>query len=195
LSTIITPQRDDVDPSTFLPSSRSVAFRKDWWRRVGGYPEWLDHCEDLVFDLALRDAGARFVFCPDAVVSWTARSNMPAFFRQYFLYARGDGHAMLWSGRHAARYLAYALGLGLATFARRRRLALVPLVGGTGIHLRPYFARLRRRPPHAARLRNGLAIAALPAIVVAGDVAKMIGYSFGRFERAVGRVASPRSER
>jgi glycosyltransferase involved in cell wall biosynthesis len=188
LSTIITPQREDIDPGSFLPSSRSLALRKDWWRRVGGYPEWLQHCEDLVFDLTLREAGARFAFAPRAVVSWTARPSLRAFFRQYLLYARGDGHALLWPRRHAARYSAYALGLGLANVARDRPLALVPLVGGVVIHLWPYGTRLVRHPPHADRVSTALAFAALPAIVVTGDVAKMIGYPLGRFERATGRV-------
>lgn len=195
LSTIITPQREDVDSDSFLPSSRSVAFRKDWWRRVGGYPEWLEHCEDLVFDLALRDAGARFEFSPGAVVSWTARSSLPAFFRQYFLYARGDGHALLWSRRHAARYSAYTLGLGLAIVAQRRRLAVLPLVAGAAIHLKLYATRLHRRPPHPDRLSTALAFAALPGIVVTGDLAKMVGYAFGRFERVAGRVGVPGGKR
>ncbi len=82
LSTVITPQLPEVDPETFLPSSRSVAFRKDAWNNVGGYPEWLRHCEDLVFDLALRRAGARFAFAPDALVTWHARPELRAFFRQ-----------------------------------------------------------------------------------------------------------------
>jgi len=191
LSTIITPQREDVRADSFLPSSRSVAFRKDWWQRVGGYPQWLQHCEDLVFDLALRDAGAEFAFAPDAVVSWTARSSLRAFFRQYFLYARGDGHARLWPQRHVARYTAYGLGLALVLTARRRPVLLVPLVGGTAIHLRRYAARLLRHPPHVDRLGNILAIAALPGIVATGDVAKMAGYPVGRFERTIGRVAIP----
>ena len=37
-------------------------FSRAVWERVGGYPEWLDYCEDLVFDLALRHAGCRFAF-------------------------------------------------------------------------------------------------------------------------------------
>jgi glycosyltransferase involved in cell wall biosynthesis len=191
LSTIVTPQREDVNSAAFLPSSRSVALRKDWWQRVGGYPEWLQHCEDLVFDIALRDAGAEFRFAPDAVVSWTARSSLVAFFRQYFLYARGDGHALLWPRRHAARYSAYAVGLGLALAARRRPLVLVPLLGGIGFHLKPYATRLLRRPPHTGRGGNAMALVALPAIVVTGDVAKMIGYPVGRFERAIGHVEIP----
>ncbi|NIV31387.1 MAG: glycosyltransferase, partial [Anaerolineae bacterium] len=51
----VLPQLRDVNPETFLPSSRSVAFRKAAWEACGGYPEWLDYCEDLIFDLCLRD--------------------------------------------------------------------------------------------------------------------------------------------
>ena len=54
----VLPQLDDVQPEKFLPSSRSVAFTKAAWQAVGGYPEWLDYCEDLVFDFALlRNTG------------------------------------------------------------------------------------------------------------------------------------------
>ena len=60
----VLPDLADVDPATFLPSSRSVAFTRQAWQRVGGYPEWLDYCEDLVFDLRLRAAGCRFAFAP-----------------------------------------------------------------------------------------------------------------------------------
>src|SRR3954447_12257028 len=44
------PVEADIHPERFLPSSRSVAFRRAAWERVGGYPEWLDYGEDLVFD-------------------------------------------------------------------------------------------------------------------------------------------------
>jgi hypothetical protein len=50
----VLPLADEIDPTTFLPSSRSVAFRKSAWAAVGGYPEWLDYCEDLIFDLRLK---------------------------------------------------------------------------------------------------------------------------------------------
>ena len=63
----VLPAVANIAPDNFLPSSRSVAFRKEAWAEVGGYPEWLDYCEDLVFDLNLRDAGRRFVFVPEAI--------------------------------------------------------------------------------------------------------------------------------
>ena len=50
----VLPTLDDIAPATFLPSSRSIAFRRMAWAAAGGYPEWLDYCEDLVFDFALR---------------------------------------------------------------------------------------------------------------------------------------------
>ncbi len=68
LGATVLPAVDDVDPATFLPSSRSVAFRKSAWEAVGGYPEWLEHSEDLVFDNALRDRFGPFAFAPEAVV-------------------------------------------------------------------------------------------------------------------------------
>src|SRR5690606_8934677 len=122
------------------------------------------------------------------------------YFRQYFDYARGDGHAHLWPARHAVRYTAYAAGALLlaATLTAATApgapplLALVPaslLAAGGAAH----FARFARRAWRLRRSRGARETAAtlalLPAVVVAGDVAKMIGYVVGRYERA--RVGGP----
>src|SRR5215475_6463473 len=77
-------EADEVDPARFLPFGQSVAFRKRAWARVGGYPEWASHCEDILFDLALRRSGARFAFVPNALVYFRPRSSFRAFARQYF---------------------------------------------------------------------------------------------------------------
>jgi glycosyltransferase involved in cell wall biosynthesis len=103
----VLPDLADVDPATFLPSSRSVAFLKSAWAAVGGYPEWLDYSEDLVFDMRLREQFGPFVFVDTAVAYFRPRGSLRAFFRQYFNYARGDGKANLWPLRHAMRYLTY----------------------------------------------------------------------------------------
>ncbi len=181
LAIVITPQREEIDPERFLPSSRSVAFRREWWRRVGGYPEWLRHSEDLVFDLALRRADARFAFVPEAIVVWSARPDKRSFARQYFNYARGDGHADLWPKRHALRYAAYAVG----AFALRRggwlrRLVFVAWLG----YQWKYLRRLLRIQPSRRRSERLLAYSLVPLIVTIGDVAKMVGYAVGSYERS-----------
>jgi glycosyltransferase involved in cell wall biosynthesis len=173
------PAREDLRPERFLPSSRSVAFTRAAWERVGGYPEWLDYCEDLVFDLALRAAGFRFHWAPDAVVYFRPRPTAGAFFRQYYRYARGDGKADLWRKRHAIRYAIY-LGLPLLlALARTRPWLLAPLaLAAAGYVRRPYARLWPGLGPLPARQR-AVAIAWVPLIRLIGDVAKMVGYPPG----------------
>jgi glycosyltransferase involved in cell wall biosynthesis len=188
LGTLILPHAGEIDPEAFLPSSRSVAFRRHVFERVGGYPEWLPHCEDLVLDLALKDAGARFAFVPDAVVRWDARPTLRAFARQYYLYARGDGIAGLWLGRHLARYGAYAAGCVLVLASRRSTWAGVVLTLGIGVHLRRYLHRVARS---ATRGRDRLVTYMLaPVVLVVGDVAKMLGFPVGLVRRRAYRPSA-----
>jgi glycosyltransferase involved in cell wall biosynthesis len=182
LAIVITPQREEIDPDQFLPSSRSIAFRRGWWRRVGGYPEWLRHCEDLHFDLELRKAEASFAFVPDAIVVWDARPDLRSFARQYFNYARGDGHADLWLKRHLARYAAYALG-GCMLWRRPKALGASALLLGWIGYQSKFLRRLTRIPPSPKRSEQLRGFAYAPLVVTTGDVAKMIGYAVGSWER------------
>ncbi len=75
MSATVLPLVDEINPATFLPSSRSVAFRKTAWAAVGGYPEWLDYCEDLVFDFRMREI-ASGVQLP-ASIQRAASSQLP----------------------------------------------------------------------------------------------------------------------
>jgi glycosyltransferase involved in cell wall biosynthesis len=175
----VLPVLADIDPPTFLPSSRSIAFRRGAWAAAGGYPEWLDYCEDLVFDFALRAAGQRFLFAPRAVAYFRPRGSFRAFFLQYYRYARGDGKADLWRKRHAIRYGTYLAAAGLPALGAGRRWpwALLAL-GGLVYCATPY----RRLVPWLSGLRPAQVVAAValvPLIRLAGDVAKMLGYPAG----------------
>ena len=174
------PTEADIDAARFLPSSRSVAFRRAAWERVGGYPEWLDYSEDLVFDFALQRAGCCFAFEPRAVAYFRPRPTLCAFFGQYYRYARGDGKADLWRARHAIRYGTY-LGLlpGLLPLLRRRPAVAVPALLLAGAYLRRPYQRLwalTSEQPLAVRLA---ALPLPPLIRLTGDVAKMLGYPVG----------------
>ncbi len=168
------PHAKDVAPEKFLPSSRSVLFRRRAWERVGGYPEWLDYCEDLVFDLSLRRAGCRFAFAPDAIAWFRPRQTLRAFFRQYFLYARGDGKADLWRVRHAIRYATYLLAATILMRFRRLWWLMVP--GVVAYTRRPYQ---RLNFDGLAPQQMAMAVVLVPVIRLTGDAAKMLGYPVG----------------
>lgn len=177
----VLPSRHDIDPELFLPSSRSVAFLKSAWEAVGGYPEWLDYSEDLIFDLALREKYGPFPFVDTAVAYFRPRGSLRSFFRQYYFYARGDGKANLWATRHAIRYATYLLAFPfmLRLIWQGRKAGGPLLLLGVGSYCRRPAERLWGdtwgwRPP--ARLR---AFALIPIIRLVGDMAKMAGYPAG----------------
>jgi len=175
------PALADIRPASFLPSSRSIAFRKSAWEKVNGYPEWLDYCEDLIFDFALRDAGCVFAFAPRAIVYFRPRPHLRAFIKQYYHYARGDGKANLWFKRHVIRYATYLVALPLLIAL----LFFVPLLGFgflilgfIGMFFTP-FKRLVSMLHALSWLDRMRAFVWVPIIRIAGDIAKTIGYPVG----------------
>jgi glycosyltransferase involved in cell wall biosynthesis len=182
---------EEIDPARFLPFGKSMAFRRSLWERVGGFPEHLSHCEDLVFALAAERAGLRRAFAPTAIVHFRPRPSLAAFARQYYLYGRGDGLAGLWSRRHLARYSAYKLLVVLLAAAARYPQLRMPAVallaiGGIGYTRAPYrrlWPRLHGRAIH----QRAYALALVPIIRLVGDLAKMAGYPPGVWRRASNR--------
>lgn len=174
----VTPRLTEVDPATFLPSSRSIGFTRDAWKAAGGYPEWLDYCEDLVFDLKLKELGHVFTFEGGAIVTWSARPTIRDFMKQYYRYARGDGKAGLWSKRHAARYGAYLVGAVLLALSFVWPWAALVLAFCAAVYLSKFWKRVwLARGAFGPGLVRGLLL--VPVIVVAGDLAKMAGYPVG----------------
>jgi len=188
------PALADVDPHHFLPSSRSVAYRRETWERVGRYPEWLDYCEDLVFDLRLYELFDAFPFVPQAVAYFRPRPNLRAFFRQYYRYARGDGKADTWRKRHLIRYATYLVLLPLLlglVIGHSPWWALLLLTGAAFILRRPY-QRLGPMLSSYGFLDRARAALWVPIIVVTGDLAKMLGYPAGVWYRWRHRLPSRR---
>jgi glycosyltransferase involved in cell wall biosynthesis len=188
----VLPALEDVDPLKFLPSSRSALFRRAAWTAVGGYPEWLDYCEDLVFDLDLKRGGYRFAFAARAIAWFRPRGSLPAFFRQYYFYARGDGKANLWLHRHLIRYVTYAVAAGLGLSGGWPRLFLV--VGVWAYTRRPYV-RLWTQLDGLSPVQAVYALGLVPVIRVVGDLAKMLGYPVGIWWRLRGHGGPPRNLR
>lgn len=177
----VLPSRQEIDDRTFLPSSRSVAFRKSAWETVGGYPEWLSHSEDLVYDMALRDNFGPFPLADEAVAYFRPRGSLRSFYRQYYAYARGDGQANLWPLRHAIRYATYLIALPfiLRSIWREKWYGWVLLFLGVGAYTRRPAARLWPNTWGWRLFPRLRAFALIPIIRLVGDVAKMVGYPVG----------------
>jgi glycosyltransferase involved in cell wall biosynthesis len=177
----VLPEARDVNPATYLPSSRSVAFRREAWEAVGGYPEWLDYSEDVLFDLAIRQKFGPFTFVPKAVVEFRPRSSLGALARQYFQYARGDGKANLFPRQHAVRYFTYLVVAPLLTYSAVTVSPWMWLVGAAAglAYLRLPLRRLWPNLSAMPATDQARALLYLPLIRLTGDIAKMAGYPLG----------------
>ena len=179
------PEASEVDPDRFMPSSRSVAFRKTVWEKAGGYPEWLAIGEDMYFNFRVLDTGAKRFFAPDALVRWRLRPDLRSTLKQYFRYGEGDGRAGMYPRRHALRFGTYAAAAGFFAVAARRPALFAALPAAVGIRMAPAYRRAFKRldPAEAAT-----ALAALPVLELLIDLAKMAGYVSGRI---AGRPEQP----
>jgi len=173
LGILLLPDPGKVDARNFTPSSRSVAFRKSLWETVGGYPEELCWAEDTVFNQRLRESGARFVLCPEAVVAWRPPSTLGAAAKKLFRYGLGDGQARLRGREYLLIAVKVVTALCLAWWG-----FLAPAMWAVlGCLVGAYCLRMlwvnRHRGTAADRLRVFLDRVLL-------DPARLIGYLFGR---------------
>ncbi len=90
----ITPRNFD---HTFLPSTRSIAFRKAVWEKVGGFPERLnDTAEDTLFNVNVIRHGLNFFRVRKARVLWFMPDTLSEYSKKIFMYAYGDAKSGLW---------------------------------------------------------------------------------------------------
>ena len=82
----------------FLPSSRSIAYRRVVWEGLGGYPEDLTYAaDDTVFAMQLQSAKTRMACAPTAMV-WNYRpSSINDYCKEAWGYARGNGEALIFT--------------------------------------------------------------------------------------------------
>jgi glycosyltransferase involved in cell wall biosynthesis len=91
------PNIEKLRVDDFIPSCRSVVFKKEVWKAVGYWPEHLEKADDTYFDLMVREKGFKIALAKDAVVSWTAKNTLKGLFQQYSSYAEWDVRARLLS--------------------------------------------------------------------------------------------------
>jgi glycosyltransferase involved in cell wall biosynthesis len=123
-----------ADEPTKSCTARSMAFRKQLWQQVGGFPEDVFLGEDTVFDLRARKTVSP-AFAERAKAHYRPQHTLLSAIRQMASYAETDGvlgtrHARLL--RNVARCLAEVVAIALLP------LTVIPLV--CVLALETYFA-------------------------------------------------------
>ena len=171
------PGLREIDLTRFLPSTRSIGFRRSAFDRAGGFDEALAHNEDTPFALALKRTGSRFAFAPDAIVRWRPRGNLRDFMHQHRRFGTGDGEALVqgWFYRKIATKYAMAAALFLAGFA------WPPCWGLLAAAVALFWVQQARRGQ--GRIPIGEAFLFVPPLKMAYDLAYLSGYVKGRLAR------------
>ncbi len=169
---------DRVNPKTFLPSTRSMAFRKSLWAGVSGFNERNSHSEDTPFSIAMRKASKQFIFVPDAIVRWSLMQSYGAIYRTIARYALGDGEQRLWMSQYRVLTLGVLMETGL--FIAGMYFGLLPWLFGAACALAYLYLPLiqTQRPRHARTIYQ---IPLMKMMLIAGN---LIGFYRGLLRRS-----------
>jgi glycosyltransferase involved in cell wall biosynthesis len=176
------PDADEVG-ADWMPSSRSLAFRRDAFDVTGGYPEWLEIGEDMYLNHAWVKSGITIGQATDAVVYWRPRPSIGETWRQYERYAEGDALAGMYPERHLLRFAAYG-ALAAGVLLRRRWLTAALAGGAVAYAWKPMRRTWRRVPATPDQIASLIGV---PAAMAFLDGAKMWGYLRGRGRTVIDR--------
>jgi len=173
---------EETRTTLLMPPGRCLAIRRSAWERAGRYPEWLDHSEDMYFDIQLRKTGARFTYVPDAVVYWELKRNSKEVISQHFQYGFWDAQAGVLRRSYIISFLGYSIGgLSIAMGFNNASWLLV-FLALVLLRLRPSIRRIRRYAPNwrVTRLISGLLVVIY--LILLTDFSKIGGYLLGLLE-------------
>ncbi|GDX61909.1 sugar transferase related protein [Candidatus Levyibacteriota bacterium] len=88
--------RDKVNSKNFLPSTRSMAMRKNLWKQLGGFPIQYTWNEDFVFSKQIEKVGIIPIFAENAIVFWFPRETIWQGWNMFYAFAKGDAQADIW---------------------------------------------------------------------------------------------------
>lgn len=163
------------DPTT--PTGRSVAFTRDAWMEVGGFPEHLATAEDVSFGRAIAAKCGSCCLNTDAEVVWGQRATASATAQMFFDYGVGGAYSgdKLLIGRDMLRAVSYLI---FPAMIRTRRQPLIFAATALGIF---YLSLPMARIAHSSR-RIPVALL-VPLSLALKDVSKAAGCIVGLVTR------------
>lgn len=108
---------DKVNAESFLPATRSIAFKKSVWEKVGKFDEKLSHNEDYAFAKKLQKSNCSIVFANKALVYWIPRDNFKDAYIMFYRFAYGDAEARIFRPKVIFLFTRYILGLSIFVFS------------------------------------------------------------------------------
>jgi len=86
---LFVPSEEKIYGNPSRMSSRCIAFKKEVWKKVGGYPN-SSAGEDTLFNLKVLSSDFKIHFTKSAIVYWRMRRNLKEVFKQFYRYGAGD---------------------------------------------------------------------------------------------------------
>jgi glycosyltransferase involved in cell wall biosynthesis len=78
----------------YTVTSRSIAYKKEVWEQLGGYPEWLTlAADDSTFWKQIKKHYFRYRLIPEANVKWRRHETLTGFLKEAGRYGLGDGES------------------------------------------------------------------------------------------------------
>ena len=174
--------------SNFLPSARSIAFRKSTWKKIGGFSEKLELAgEDTLFNYIAKKKGINFYYAKNAIVCWEVSGSIVGSFKKFYLYAKGDAQTGIWwhpemklkthNLKILSIYFRYVLGLFLLL------LSLFWFIFFKIFLSFFLFYVLWSILKNYHRVEKKLALILSPFVQILSDIAVMAGFADGIFSR------------
>lgn len=166
------PSLVKINSNEFLPSARSICFKKTAWGKIGGFNETMTLSEDTSFNLSLKKAGFKFVFKPSAIVYWRPRKNFTQLFKQSFSYNYSDAQKNILIYQKKLLVAAvFIIIIATLLMLIDHRLIVVPLV----LILIFLF--------HKSYYKKPSSIILMPLIKVVTITGALTGFGMGKFSK------------
>lgn len=169
---------DRVKPDEFLPATRSMAFKKKVWEKLGGFREDLDASEDFDFARKIKKNGFKIAFSRNAVAYWIPRDNLWQAFIMFFRFAKEDIGAEIIRPKVFFIFLRYIIALYL--FLLSIAISSTALYSLTGILVVFYI--LWSIMKNYKYIKHPMAVLYLPILQIASDFSVMLGTTIGFFK-------------
>jgi len=170
---------DKIDSDEFLPSTRSMAFRKSVWKKIGGFDENLSHNEDYAFALKIKESKFMIKFKKNAIAYWSPRKNLIDSFVMFFRFALGDVQANILRDKVIFIFLRYIFAFYLILLNIIMRSDLLGIA--TVFLLVTYF--LWSIYKNYKYVKSYKAFLYLPVLQVTSDIAVLLGTLLGLIGR------------